>query len=108
MKETAINSLTRMVNISGRRFSLLSLHSAFSSSLWFFFITIALRKGEIIITVRSPQTALAHQWGRICLINGRKKENIRAIAAADKIEYTTVCLISCFIRLFHLLLLVDG
>ena len=61
MKLTAMTTLTRMVKMSGRRLRLLSFQRAFHSSEWFFFITMARRKGEMSNTVRIPVIALAYQ-----------------------------------------------
>ena len=86
----AMTKRTRMVKSSGRRLRLLSTHSCLNSLLWFFFITIALRKGAMMMTVRMPVMALAYQWsshpGNNLRINGRTMENITAIEAAESIE----------------------
>ena len=90
MKPTAISARTRMVTISGRRLRLLSAHSAFHSSLRFFFITIALRNGDMKSTVSTPVMALAYQWrsspGRILWMKGNTKVNIRAMVAEVRME----------------------
>ena len=77
-----------MVTMSGRRLRRLSLHSALNSSLWFFFITMALRKGDMSSTVARPQIPFAHQCmpGITLRMNGRKNVNISAIVAADSME----------------------
>ena len=90
MNATAMSTLTRMVKMSGRRLRLLSAQSALNSSLLFFFITIALRNGEISTTVRMPVMALAYQWssqpGSSLRMNGSTKVNIRAMDAEERIE----------------------
>ena len=79
-----------MVTINGRRLRLLSAHKAFHSSLRFFFITIALRNGDMKSTVRIPVMALAYQWsshpGRILRMKGSTKVNITAIVADVRME----------------------
>ena len=52
---------TRMVKSRGRWLSLLSAHNRLNSSLWFFFITMARRKGDMARMVSVPHTALAVQ-----------------------------------------------
>ena len=70
-----------MVKSSGRRLMRLPVHSALNSSLWLCFITMARRKGEMSTTVTRPHTPLAHQWGSICRMKGRKKVNMRVMVA---------------------------
>ena len=105
MKPTAIVPRTKMVNSKGRRLRLLSIHNAFHSFEWFFFITIARRKGDISSTVSTPVIALAYQCssqpGNNCRMKGSRKVNIRAIAAAERMLYTRVIIAICFSRRFH-------
>ena len=82
----AIINLTTMVSMSGIWFLRLSFQSILNSSLWFFFITMARRNGDIIITVSTIHVAFAHQWGSMLRMNGRKNMNMSAVAAADRIE----------------------
>ena len=90
MKLTAMTTLTRMVNSRGRWLMLLSAHSAFHSSLRFFFITIARRNGAMKRMVSTPVMALAYQWsshvGSIFLKTGSTKVNITVITAVERIE----------------------
>ena len=76
MKAEAIITLTNMVTRSGIRLE------------WFFFITMALRNGAIMDTVTSPQMPLAHQCmpGMMLRMKGRKKVNITAMAATERME----------------------
>ncbi len=85
MKADAITTLAKMVKRRGRRLSLLSSHRARNSSLWFFFMIIDRRKGEISDTVSNPHTPFAHQWGRSCRTKGRKKVSIMKITAMERI-----------------------
>ena len=56
--------------------------------LWFFFIIIALRKGDMTNTVSKPQMPFAHQCmpGMTFLMNGRKNVNISTMHAVDRME----------------------
>ena len=107
MKPTAIMPRTKMVNSKGRRFLLLSIHSALNSTLRFFFITMARRKGAISMTVSTPVMALAYQCsshpGNNCRIKGSTKVNMMAILAELRMEYTTVLMVICVSIFFHLL-----
>ena len=83
---------------------MLSAHSFFHSSLRFFFITIARRKGEMMSTVSTPVMALAYQCrshpGSIWRMMGSTKVNITAMVADDRMLYTSVlipiCISNCF------------
>ena len=79
-----------MVERSGMRLMLLSTHSRFHSLLWFFFITMARRKGAMKMTVSTPVMALAYQWSRQpgsrLRIKGSTNVNIKAMTAALRIE----------------------
>ena len=61
MKAAAMMMRTSTVKIRGRRFSRLSIHKARNSGEWFFFITMARRKGDMNSTVSVPVMALAYQ-----------------------------------------------
>ena len=65
-----------------------SCHRATNSLLWFFFIIIALRKGDMTNTVSKPQMPFAHQCmpGMTFLMNGRKNVNISTMHAVDRME----------------------
>ena len=80
--------LTRMVKSSGMRFTLLSFHSALNSSLWFFFITMALRKGAMSRMVSTPVMALAYHWyfspGKTLCMMGSTNVNIKATEAEER------------------------
>ena len=90
MKPTAIATRMRMVNSNGRWLTLLSAHNAFHSSLRFFFITMARRKGAMNRIVRTQVMALAYQWsshpGSILRTTGSTKVNITVIMAAERME----------------------
>ena len=107
MNPNAIKNRMRIVDRSGIRLVLLSIHKRFHSLLWFFFMMIARRNGLMETTVKIPVMALAYQcWFQLennWRINGRVKENMKAITAADKIEYATVLISICLRRDLHLL-----
>ena len=88
MKLRATSILTNTVKSRGRRLRLLSAQSFFHSSEWFFFMTIARRKGATSITVNNPVMALAYQWsvhpGNSFCMNGSTKVNITAMDADDR------------------------
>ena len=88
MKAEAIITLTNMVTRSGKRLERISLHDGRNYSEWVFLIRMALRKGAIMDTVTSPQMPLAHQCmpGMMLRMNGRKKVNITAMAATERME----------------------
>ena len=90
MNARAMMYLTTMVKSSGMRLMLLSTHRRFHSGLWFFFITMARRKGEISTTVSRPVRALAYQCncqpGSRLRISGSTKVNIMAMVAAERME----------------------
>ena len=90
MKASAIIKRTNTVKSSGTRLMLLSTQRRFHSALWFFFITMARRNGEMNRTVSRPVMALAYQWrcqpGSRLRISGSTKVNIRAMTAAERIE----------------------
>ena len=90
MKPTAMMIRTRMVNSRGRRLMLLSAHRARNSSLRFFFITMARRKGDMKSTVTRPVMALAYQCrsqpGSTLRMKGRKKVNMTAMTAEVRME----------------------
>ena len=74
---------------SGGRLVRRSVQSALNSSEWFFFIMKARRKGAIISTVATPQTALPAQWDPVSSVEssrqkGRAKENISAMTAMER------------------------
>ena len=105
MKAMAMTARTIMVNISGKRFILLSCHSAMNSLLWFFFIIMARRKGDMTNTVRRPHMPFAHQCmpGIIFLMNGRKNVNMSTMHAVESMEYTRVLSAICVMSFFQLL-----
>ena len=81
----AMTPLTRTVKSSGRWLRLLSAHRAFHSSLRFFFITMARRKGESSNTVSTPVRALAYQpSGRMRVMNGWNSTNISVMMAVER------------------------
>ena len=90
MKASAIIKRTNTVKSSGTRLMLLSTQRRFHSALWFFFITMARRKGEISTTVSRPVRALAYQCncqpGSRLRISGSTKVNIMAMVAAERME----------------------
>ena len=79
---------TRMVTMSGIWLRRLSLQSALNSSLWFFFMTMARRNGEMKRTVVKAQMPFAHQCmpGMMLRTKGRKNMNITAMEAEERIE----------------------
>ena len=79
-------SRTTTVNMSGNRLRRFSVHSALNSSLWFFFTTMARRKGEMSEIVTSPHTRLPQNRGNSLLTKGRKKVSITAMTAAERME----------------------
>ena len=83
-----MTTLTSMVNISGRWFSLLSAHSALNSSLWFFFTTIARRKGDMASIVSRAHSVLAAHGhcGSRWMANGRKKDSMSAMTVMESME----------------------
>ena len=84
-----MTTLSITVNTSGNLLTMLSVHSVRNSSLWFFFIMIALRKGAIRKTVASPQTAFPVQWHSSCRHTGSTKVNIRNMQATDRMLYSS-------------------
>ena len=78
-----MTSLTKMVNTSGGRFMRSSVQRARNSSLWFFFITMALRKGDMSRMVSTAHSADAQGCAIILRTNGRKKVNMMATADID-------------------------
>ena len=79
---------TKMVNNRGKRLRLLSCHRVLNSSLRFFFMTMARRKGEIHNTVMMPVMALAYQCssqpGSSLRVNGSRKVNMTAMTAEER------------------------
>ena len=90
MKLAATATRARTVKVRGRRLRRLSVHSALNSSLWFFFITMERRKGEMSATVSTPVMPLAHQCsshpGSSRRMNGRKVVSMTAVTAAESME----------------------
>ena len=79
---------TSTVKISGRRFRRLSVHRARNSLEWFFFITMARRKGAMNMMVSTPVMALAYQLSAPPDNRRRKKGsamvNIGAMTAVER------------------------
>ena len=82
----AMTPLTSTVKSSGRRLRLLSFHSAVHSSLRFFFITIARRKGERNSKVTTPVISFATIGcdASTRLMKGWKNVNTRKMTAAER------------------------
>ena len=49
------------------------------------------RKGAMQSKVTTPHNALAHQWGSISRVKGRKKRKDKAMTVAERMENTTIC-----------------
>lgn len=88
-----------MVKTRGNRLIRFSDHNAWNSSEWFFFITMALRKGDMAIIVTIPHKRLAiHVDGMELLVDEgmtdlRNGSNIvieMAITAMERMEYIMV------------------
>lgn len=87
--------LTIMVKNSGSRFMRFSVQRALASSLWFFFIIIALRNGAMMSRVSTPQTALPAQWLPVTLVLSKRsgasaKLNMTAMTATERMLYISV------------------
>ena len=62
---TANRIRTTMVATNGARLNRLSCHKAWNSILWFFFITMARKKGDTHTTINATFTSFAQNSGNI-------------------------------------------